>query len=300
MMKTVMSSQASLGQISEQNSVQTASHPSSGHLLPKSLEKGIGRKFFRSSCLWVGVLILSACGQRVGLAPVVESNWRAANTHATRHVVERGETLYAIAFRYDQDYRRLAIANHLRSPYTLKVGQVIRLEATHYRPVRILPVKSVRPVNPVRSVRPMESVKPRYAKPIWHPRNKAHATDASNGWLWPVHGRIVASYLPEQGRKGIDIAGHKGQKIVASSSGVVAYSGSGLSGYGNLIIIKHDNQYLTAYGNNLRNLVREGQHIKAGQVIAEIGMINKQDWGVHFEIRRAGKPVNPLNYLQKG
>ena len=88
--------------------------------------------------------------------------------------------------------------------------------------------------------------------------------------------------------------------MLAASSGVVAYAGSGQAGYGNLIIIKHDNQYLTAYGNNLRNLVREGQHIQTGQAIAEIGVVDRRYWGVHFEIRQAGKPVNPLNYLQKG
>ena len=119
-------------------------------------------------------------------------------------------------------------------------------------------------------------------------------------WLWPVNGRVATQFIPQQGKKGIDIAGMKGEKIRASSGGVVAYAGSGLSGYGNLIIIKHNNQFLTAYGNNLRNMVHEGQQVKAGQVIAEMGVVDRRFWGVHFEIRRAGKPVNPLNYLQKG
>ena len=86
----------------------------------------------------------------------------------------------------------------------------------------------------------------------------------------------------------------------ASSSGVVAYAGSGLAGYGNLIIIKHNNEFLTAYGNNARNLVREGQRVSSGQIIAEAGVIERKYYGVHFEIRKRGVPVNPLNYLQKG
>ncbi len=241
-------------------------------------------------CMLVVLLLLCSCTQREGLAPVVEVKWRAANSHARRHVVERGETLYAIAFRYDQDYRQLAMANRLRSPYTLRVGQVLRLQAAH------LPAQETRPL---RRNKPMS-----YKQPAW-PTSKQHAKFYSArqryvGWLWPVHGRVVVAYAPQLGKKGIDIAGKKGEQIHAASGGVVAYAGSGLSGYGNLIIIKHDNQYLTAYGNNLRNLVREGQRIRAGQAIAEIGVVDRRYWGVHFEIRKAGKPVNPLNYLQNG
>lgn len=115
-----------------------------------------------------------------------------------------------------------------------------------------------------------------------------------------MNGRVATRFIPQQGKKGIDIAGRKGEKIRAASSGVVAYAGNGLSGYGNLIIVKHNNQFLTAYGNNLRNLVKEGQKVKAGQIIAEMGVIDRRFWGVHFEIRRAGRPVNPLNYLGRG
>ncbi|MDP1603334.1 MAG: peptidoglycan DD-metalloendopeptidase family protein [Legionella sp.] len=109
----------------------------------------------------------------------------------------------------------------------------------------------------------------------------------------------MANFFPEQGKKGIDIAGKKGDIVRAASGGMVAYSGNGLSGYGNLIIIKHDGQFLTAYGNNLRNRVREGQKVKAGQIIAEMGIVDRKFWGVHFEIRKAGQPVNPMSYLQR-
>ncbi|MDP3704306.1 MAG: peptidoglycan DD-metalloendopeptidase family protein [Legionellaceae bacterium] len=224
------------------------------------------------------LLSLSACADREVPAPVVESQWHAFNPNATRHVVMRGETLYAIAFRYDQDYRQLATSNRLRSPYTLSIGQVIYLQ----------PMQRQRHSPP----------SPRVYQPTYTPRiirsaNRYHG----NRWLWPAHGRIVASFVPEQGKKGIDIAGRKGEKIYASTGGIVAYAGNGLAGYGNLIIIKHDNQYLTAYGDNLHNLVREGQAIQAGQVIAEMGIVDHRFYGVHFEIRKAGRPVNPMNYL---
>jgi len=109
----------------------------------------------------------------------------------------------------------------------------------------------------------------------------------------------MRTFSPSNGRKGIDIAGKKGSKIRASSAGIVAYAGDGLPGYGHLVILKHDTEYLTAYGNNQKILVHSGQYVKQGQVIAEMGVVNRRFWGVHFEVRRRGEPVNPLNYLKK-
>lgn len=231
-------------------------------------------------------LALTACGDREDLAPVVESNWRAVNAHVKQHRVVRGETLYAIAFRYDQDYRHLATINHLHAPYKLLVGQKLYLKVMY-------------PLKPL-SKAPTVRLAP-YTKPHFEMNTvvaiKAVRPTAKESWLWPVHGKVVTNYSPGRGKKGIDIAGTKGQKIYAAKSGIVAYAGSGLAGYGNLIIVKHDNQYLTAYGNNSRNLVKEGQYIKIGQPIAEIGMVDHHYWGVHFEIRKAGMPVNPLDFL---
>ena len=235
---------------------------------------------YKISSLLLGLLLLCSCSERSTLAPVVELHWKDTEVNATEHRVERGETLYAIAFRYDQDYRQLAMINHLTSPYTVKVGQRIRLHPVQSRPQVYRPYYHA-PVPPVKR-EPMLKTMPK-----------------SNGWIWPAEGRVVAVFSPQQGKKGIDIAGHKGEKIRATKPGVVAYSGNGLGGYGNLIIIKHDNQYLTAYGNNARNLVKEGQHISAGQAIAEMGLVDRRYWGLHFEIRRAGVPVNPLNYLTR-
>lgn len=231
---------------------------------------------------WISVVavscLISACWQRDDLAPVVQSAWLGQRTH----VVTRGETLYAIAFRYDKDYRTLAALNHLPPPYMVRVGQTIQLGWA---------------VNPF-NYRTKTSPKPRVIPPTRKTAPALTLPKRHGTWLWPAQGRLAASFIPQQGKKGIDIAGSKGQKIRAASSGVVAYSGSGLSGYGNLIIIRHDNQYLTAYGNNLRNFVKEGQRIKAGDIIADMGVIDRRYWGVHFEIRRWGQPVNPLSYLQ--
>jgi lipoprotein NlpD len=118
-------------------------------------------------------------------------------------------------------------------------------------------------------------------------------------WRWPTGGNIRNRFDPSGGKKGLDIEGKMGQPIYAAAGGKVVYSGDGLIGYGNLIIIKHDSTYLSAYGHNRRLLVKEGSEVKQGQKIAEMGDSGKQGVILHFEIRRDGKPVDPLRYLPK-
>ena len=231
------------------------------------------------------------CSTRGGLAPVFESGWHFPSLHTTQHVVSRGETLYSIAFRYDKDYRQLALINHITSPYIVRVGQVIMLNPSRYTP----PVRKAHVYTPQRGYQYPIARRPTAVRRVPQKQISRYIR-----WHWPAQGRVVATFYPEQGRKGIDIAGRKGQRVVAASGGVVAYAGSGLSGYGNLIIIKHNDQLLTAYGNNSRNLVREGQAVSAGQVIAEMGVVNRHYSGVHFEMRQSGIPVNPLYYLKRG
>lgn len=239
----------------------------------------------RLFCLISVIVGLYGCGDRSALAPVVDGLWNPSGRVHT-YVVSKGDTLYSIAFRYDLDYRTLARYNHLSSPYTLRVGQVLRLQpnaAITHQTVN----RNNRTNHPVVPNKPIALYTPTY--------------QYKNGaWLWPAEGQIVATFNPQAGKKGIDIAGKKGAVVRASFSGVVAYAGSGLKGYGNLIIIKHNNHCLTAYGNNLKNLVREGQYVKAGQEIALMGAVEQRYWGLHFEIRKSGVPVNPLNYLKKG
>lgn len=232
------------------------------------------------------ILTVAGCGTRDEPAPVAELRAHSFSKYQNRHIVRRGETLYAIAFGYDTDFRHLAYLNHLSPPYSLRVGQVLNVQGlSHRRAAK----KSYKPYRAVSKA----PVKPSaiYSAPV---NRKSPA-----GWLWPVQGRVATTFIPYQGKKGINIACNKGEKVHASAAGVVAYAGSGLSGYGNLIIVKHNNQFLTAYGNNARNLVSEGQQVRAGQIIAEAGIIDRKYWGVHFEIRKIGVPVNPLNYLQR-
>lgn len=237
--------------------------------------------------LFVSIALISCSGRDIP-APVADLGVNTTNLPAFGHRVKRGETLYAIAFLYDVDYKDLAKINHIYPPYKLAVGQLISFQPrsnnnyakpsfnTYKRPQKVF-------VRPVRQYQNNTSFR------SW--RN-------SGRWLWPVRGVVKSSFAPFMSRKGIDIAGHKGDKIYASQRGIVAYSGAGLANYGNLIIIKHNNNFLTAYGNNAKNLVREGQYVNAGQPIAEMGIINHKYYGLHFEIRQKGKPLNPLNILK--
>lgn len=270
----------------------------------------------RHEWLFLGLLpfVLIGCAEpSQNLPPVVELKWQNKHSQQASHRVERGDTLYSIAFRYDKDYRFLASYNHLASPYTLRPGQIIYLQYLRELPNRYYaPVENGNKANRAayranraqavtvkRGLKRVPSQGPIVPKRgSLKPSNRPHPQFyLSHRWIWPVKGRVVTNFFPEQGKKGIDIAGQKGKQIVAAAAGQVAYSGSGLSGYGNLIIIKHEGQFLTAYGNNLKNYVKEGQKVKAGTVIAEIGMIGRKFWGVHFEIRKAGQPVNPMRYL---
>jgi len=222
-------------------------------------------------------LFLVGCASRQTPAPVESIDWKPYNRSQKNYTVRKGDTLYSIAWRYDKDYKELAVINHLNSPYHLSVGQKINLTQSNKIARRRYSQKAKKKNSLVSNVIPM-----------------------SSKWVYPTKGSIVQTFAPWRARKGVDISGRKGQKVVASNSGRVAYAGNGLPGYGNLIIIKHADDYLSAYAFNRKNLVHEGQKVKVGQVIAEMGHISKKKWGLHFEIRKAGRPVNPLKMLNKG
>ena len=123
---------------------------------------------------------------------------------------------------------------------------------------------------------------------------------SAQGWAWPANGMLIGKFSSNGSlNKGIDIAGELGQPVLAAADGAVVYAGSGLRGYGELVIIKHSDAYVSAYGHNRRLLVREGQQVKVGQHIAEMGSTGADRVKLHFEIRRQGKPVDPLQYLPR-
>jgi len=205
------------------------------------------------------------------------SHARYSYTPGQSHVVRSGETLSTIAFRYGKDYRDLARWNGLGDGSLIYPGQVIRLTGPSGGTAT------------VRSAR--EAPSPKRVMP-------PPANDPSPRWVWPTSGRVVAEFDAKQGAgTGLAIAGRAGQSVRAAASGRVVYSGGGLIGYGQLIIVKHNDTYLSAYGHNASLLVREGEIIKQGQPIATMGEGPGQLPRLHFEIRRNGKPVNPRQFL---
>ncbi|WP_456447249.1 peptidoglycan DD-metalloendopeptidase family protein [Thiolapillus sp.] len=224
--------------------------------------------------------------------------------------VRKGDSLYSIAWRAGLDYRTLARWNGLRSPYTIYPGQRIRLSAPKTSSHPVPPKSSKATGNTAKKPVPRGKVD----KPVAQPKNKRPAPPpvsrpakkppkaaiSALHWQWPVRGRVLSRFASNDAAKGgIRIGGRKGQRIVAAESGQVVYVGSGLIGYGQLIIIKHNNKYLSAYGHNSRLLVKEGDKVSRGQHISDMGVTHKGTPLLYFEIRRYGKPVDPLKYLPR-
>ena len=220
-----------------------------------------------------------------------------------RHVVKPGETLYSIAWRYGRDYRELGNANGIAPPYHIKAGQVLRLDlrgtATSSRQTASKPA-TTRPAPTVSAPTPRSEPAPRVQKA---PDRKTalpnqSQTVASISWRWPHVGTVLAGFSTSgKVNKGIDIAGNAGDPVRASAAGNVVYAGNGLLGYGNLIIVNHNEHYLSAYAHNRKILVKEGEEVQAGQTIAELGSSGADRNKLHFEIRKNGNPVDPIPYL---
>lgn len=209
-------------------------------------------------------------------------------------VVRRGDTLYGIAFRNGLDYRDVAAWNGIGPPYTIYPGQRLRLTGPRGAGGRT--VATTR--TPPPPSRPTTGTSTRPQPPAGGSSPPPAASHL--GWTWPAQGTLVGTFAAgDPTRQGIDIAGQRGDPVRAAADGVVVYSGSGLVGYGELVIVKHDESWLSAYGHNRARLVQEGARVKAGQQIAEMGRTGADRDMLHFEIRHDGKPVDPLRYLPR-
>ncbi len=256
----------------------------------------------RLCCPWIFVILLAACAGPVrapvyGQGPRVTSHLPPAEHHGATvpdaYRVRDGDTLYAIAWRYGRDFRDLARWNGIAPPYTIYPGQRIRLT----------PGSRLRRQRTDNGPLARADARNREAHHTRATENKVKADPGRHArrqlkWRWPARGRVVQLRSP-LGKKGVDIRGKPGQEILAAESGEVVYSGSGLMGYGQLIIIKHNDMFLSAYAHNSSLYVKEGTRVRAGQKIAAMGRSGNDIVGLHFEIRRNGKPVPPLRYLPR-
>ena len=262
-------------------------------------------------CLLIFGLLLSACGSTtVAPAKVSEPIPRQQQSKYRYHKVRKGDTLYAVSWKAGVDYKTLARWNGLKSPYTIYPGQRLRLSPpTGKKATRKKTAAKSQPkprtgtrVKP-KTVEPSSKAGGSAAKPSSSGQTRKKVKAAGNTklkWVWPAEGKLVGTYSSkDSSRDGIKIAGNRGQKIRAAEAGSVVYVGSGLVGYGRLIIIKHNNKFLSAYGHNSRLLVKEGDSVNKGTHIADMGLAHSGQALLHFEIRKYGKPVNPIPYLPR-
>ncbi len=244
-------------------------------------------------------MIIGACSSPP--APVVDrssSPSRMVLEKDGQYRVRRGDTLHAIAFHYGLDHRDIARWNGIRAPYIIYPDQFLRLSAvsktassSRKQSVRKKPGKptSIQPTKP--------PAKPPVTQSSGTDQPAMKAGDPP-AWVWPVEGRILRGFLAnDPARNGLDISGREGQSVKATAAGSVVYSGNGLIGYGELIIIKHSERMLSAYAHNRIRLVKEGDKVRLGQKIAEVGRNDRNEAILHFEIRVNGKPADPRKYL---
>jgi len=260
----------------------------------------------------------------------------------TRYTVQKGDTLYSIAFRYGLDFRTLAALNGVREPYTIYPGQVLTIKSRGApAPLRAerQPAPAAAPASPAAPAavasEPATSGKPalvsaqppaapapvaRAPVPVAAPPSAAMSRPPAGvapepaaavattpaqtryvgggHWQWPAPARVLSRFNAKGvGPKGIAIAGQPGDAVRVARDGRVVYTGSSLVGYGQLVIVKHDDVYLSAYAHNSRLLVKEGDTVRAGQTIAEMGSTGTDRTKLHFEVRRNGDPVDPLSVL---
>lgn len=251
----------------------------------------------------LAVLLLTACSALTACsvfnqpaAPIHEVSRRHPPAKSVRVVhplppsgfvvVQPGDNLFRIAFDHGLDYHQLAEWNGISDPGHILVGSKLRLTPPEKAP------------EPVRTDIVVPS--PAHETQVPVSPQPAMTDEAPTNWIWPAKGRVVTEFNESAGAKGLDIAGVRGSPVVAAAAGRVIYVGAGLRGYGKLIIIKHSNIVLTAYGHNDKVLVKEGQYVKLGQIIAEMGDTDANLVKLHFEIREYGKPVDPRSYLPDG
>ena len=299
-------------------------------------------KFHRHITLLLMAALITGCASRGYRAPVVErgdaarrSAAEAARTGGQHekdwrpevYVVQKGDTLYSIAFNYGFDYHELAELNHIEDPTLISIGQEIHLfpgRSSSASMVEVKPIEMLLKEQPkvvkyayseaamaqIEKVQEQKSSPPMVANVESRPDTKPDAKAAADagdeadetglGWTIPAQGKLIGDFSETANRKGIDIAGTLGQPVYASAAGKVVYSGSGLRGYGKLIIIKHNKTYLSAYAHNDKVLVKEGESVTRGQKIAAMGKTDADQVKLHFEVRRFGKPVDPAKYLPLG
>ena len=259
-------------------------------------------------------ILLFGCTSREAPAPVssldnkVKPATRKVNISGSKYVVKKGDTLYSIAFSAQQDFRTLAKINDIPAPYTIFPGQNISLIKSAQKPKKTKKYtnsskKSTVSIQKNNKKLKKELDQPKQREYVQKQANKIISEKKRNSnakvvWGWPAKGKVTKRFSnKENGFKGLQITNKQGASVLAAAHGTVVYAGNALRGYGNLIILKHNDDYLSAYAHNSKLLVKEKQEVKAGQKIAEMGSSDSSVTALRFEIRYRGQAVNPAKYL---
>ncbi len=282
--------------------------------------------------------LLSSCSN-YGPAPVINLSSSKINVssypHAPFHTVSVGDTLFSIAFNYGVDYRELAQINELSRDYLIYPGQKLyfaqqqitensedfdaaalrasvlaaldlpiqpakRTERTSNRTLTESDYQRQSPKSNVSNKQTPPKVKNSARQIVTSSGNASVSSSKVSRWIWPVDGQVIESYSAAlHGNKGLDISGNLGEPVRAAAPGRVVYRGNALKGYGNLVIVKHNDDFLSAYAHNSKIRVSENEIVKAGQIIADIGSSGTDKNKLHFQIRYQGKPVDPIKLLPK-
>ena len=257
----------------------------------------------------VAAALVSACTTQntasIATVEVVKRPPSKPNTEYTGRtkIVKRGDNLYSVSFEAGLNHVEVARWNGIEGPdYTIHPNQVITLsDPDPQSAIEVVELQESQSNLPIVDESVDVASQPSdqaAAKPV--PEIISTAAVSSSGWIWPTEGTVIRNFSTANNVNGIQIAGEQGTPVIAAASGEVVYSGTGLPGYGRLIIIKHDQRYLSAYAHNSRVVVNEGDAVQQGQKIAEMGDTDTDRVKLHFEIRVDGNPVNPRKFLPRG
>ncbi len=229
----------------------------------------------------LSVLLLSACSSTYD-SKYSKENYGIENAPTT-YSVKRGDTLFSIAWRFGLEQNSIARYNNISNPNKIYIGQKLRLQPSAN--------------SGSRSSQINEAGKPGATASLGT-STQTDSVSRRGRWVWPMRGKVVRSFNPRRiGANGVRIAGKPNQTVNAADAGTVVYKGNGLNGYGNVVIIKHRDGLLSAYGFLSKTYVKEGQQIKKRQKIGTVGYAADNRLMLHFEVRRKGRPVNPINYI---
>ncbi|MEL0660875.1 peptidoglycan DD-metalloendopeptidase family protein [Psychromonas arctica] len=288
--------------------------------------------------LFLPLIFLTACSSPGGRAPVSDvkskstpyvASGKSIKEGQKKYLVQTGDTLYSIAWRAGVNVNTLIKRNNLKKPYIIRSGQVLTLRNSSTKTTsnpkiasnsqgqqkessesclnqkckknNQLGVVKVKPkVYSKNVVDKKVTKKPKVTQQVIQKKTPEKVSAKVTDWQWPSEGKLIKSFASStQGMKGISISNSRGSSVYAAASGEIVYAGSGLRGYGNLIIIKHNYDYLSAYAHNDKLLIKENEHVKIGQKIAVMGDSGTDSVRLHFDIRYRGKSVDPLRYLPK-